>query len=586
MSVKISREIQNLDIFADNAELFLVEYEGDIQSAAASLPNVKVIPVDSNRVILSIVGNAQSVLQLLSTYIVGVAPNLPYTPCISPVEAANADLFHNTNTPYLQLDGRGTIVGIVDSGVDYLNEEFINEDGTSRILYYFDQETGREYTRENLNAAIQAKREGRDPYSIVPLRDNSGHGTNLAGIAGARGVNPEVIGVAPRCEFMVYALKVADDRFKQEYGILGQTNVYTTINVILGIKYIYEKALSLNIPTTILFSLASNLGPKNGLSTLERYIDQTSNFQVISVVIAAGNQGDTETHTSGKINFLGDYKDIELNIDRNQRNIKFEIWIEKPDIFSISIISPTNEIIQKIPAVTNKTTNVSFLFEGTKMEITFSVPERQTGDELITIRATGITEGIWKFRLIGDFVSVGRYDAYLISRELLATNTRFLNADPYVTLSTPSTALDGITVGAYNQNNNSIIGYSSRGYTRDGSIKPDIAAGGINALTTAVGGGTQTISGTSVAAAVVAGCYSLIYQWAIVDGYDKTVSSNKIKTYLVRGAAKREGDTYPNRQWGYGTVDMKGVFDNIRYLSRNFRKYKEYYIGNLFVRLP
>ena len=33
-----------------------------------------------------------------------------------------------------------------------------------------------------------------------------GHGTSMASIIGARGVNPEVIGVAPKCNFAIVKL--------------------------------------------------------------------------------------------------------------------------------------------------------------------------------------------------------------------------------------------------------------------------------------------------------------------------------------------------------------------------------------------
>ena len=63
---------------------------------------------------------------------------------------------------------------------------------------------------------------------------------------------------------------------------------------------------------------------------------------------------------------------------------------------------------------------------------------------------------------------------------------------------------------------------------------------------------------------MVAGCSALIFQWGIIDGNDTSLYSIKVKTYLIGGTSKREGDIYPNPQWGYGAVDMKGVFNNIR----------------------
>lgn len=575
----------------NDSNYILIEYQGNIESQMSKFPNARLIIVDRSRAVLVVLGNLSEVIKGLGGYISNVELNALYSPCeTSPGNAAGADLFHTS--PYLQLDGTGTIIGILDSGIDYLNEEFINEDGSTRILAMLDQGGRREYTSDDINNAIKAKNQGLDPYSIVPLRDDQGHGTYMASIAGARGVNPEVIGVAPKCYFAIVKLAIADERTKSEYAVVGDSPVYTTVALILGMRYLYEVAVRYNMPMVILIPLGSNTGPKDGLSTTERVMDEISATRGITFVTPTGNQGDGENHASGELTNVGDISEIELKVDSNQRNIWMEIWVKNPDKFTLSIVSPTGEIVQRVPPIPNRQTEVSFLYEGTRMIIEYLLPERQTGDERIIIKATNIKEGIWKFRLLGELVVTGRYDAYLVSRQLLAQETKFLRPDPYVTLSTPSTATQAITVAAYNQSNNSVVGLSGRGYTRDGKIKPDIAAGGVNALVASVGGGTQTITGTSVAASVTAGCCSLIYQWGIVEGNDPSLYSPKLKTYLIRGTEKRLGDTYPNREWGYGMLNLKGVFDNIRFLdseNRKRRKNKDrdgYYVGSLFVRLP
>ena len=95
--------------------------------------------------------------------------------------------------PYLNLDGTGVLVGIIDSGIDYLNPEFIREDGTSRIEVIWDQTiqvensnyyVGREFSNNDINQAIQKSKSGENPYDIVPSRDENGHGTSLASIVG------------------------------------------------------------------------------------------------------------------------------------------------------------------------------------------------------------------------------------------------------------------------------------------------------------------------------------------------------------------------------------------------------------------
>ena len=96
----------------------------------------------------------------------------------------------------------------------------------------------------------------------------------------------------------------------------------------------------------------------------------------------------------------------------------------------------------------------------------------------------------------------------------------------------PSTTNGAISVGYYNQNNNSVVSESGNGYTRNGSIKPDIVAGGSNALVTIPGGTTSVMTGSSVAGAVVAGCCALILQWAVSDGNYPDIYASQIKLIL------------------------------------------------------
>lgn len=94
--------------------------------------------------------------------------------------------------PYVQseqgynLKGKGTIIGIIDSGIDYTHPDFRNEDGTSRILSIWDQtatgsppngfKSGIEYTNNELNSALSSN----NPFDIVPLMDIIGHGTAVS----------------------------------------------------------------------------------------------------------------------------------------------------------------------------------------------------------------------------------------------------------------------------------------------------------------------------------------------------------------------------------------------------------------------
>ena len=123
------------------------------------------------------------------------------------ISPSNVDNINNIKiNPYLDLTGRGVLIGMVDTGIDYLNEEFIREDDTSRIVKIWDQTIqnntdesvyiGKTYSNEQINNAIKAYRNNEDPYEIVPSKDEIGHGTQMAGIIGARGYNKEFQGIA------------------------------------------------------------------------------------------------------------------------------------------------------------------------------------------------------------------------------------------------------------------------------------------------------------------------------------------------------------------------------------------------------
>ena len=517
---------------------------------------------------------------------------------ISPVEASGAPVF-NTN-PYLRLNGRDVLVGVIDTGIDYLNKEFQMEDDTTRIVRLWDQtiqgdkyiyglKYGVEYTEDQINQAISLQTSGGDPYSIVPSKDEIGHGTKVSGIIGGRGINPDLKGVAPDCKFVIVKLS-RTTKVELDAALIDKMDVpsYSPWSVLLGIRYVVSVARELNKPLVLFIPMGSNMGSHTGNGIDESIIDNYSTQAETVIVVPVGNQGNTDTHTEGIIEKAGDIKDIEIRIGERQKNLPITIWINKHNRVKLSIISPTGGIIDNIEAKNTNNRRIIFLYEKTEMIVNFTSPELSTGDTLIFIRAYNLRPGIWKFRLTGEYIVEGNYYAWIPQRELIDDETKFLNPVEYTTITLPSTSNNAISVGYYNQNNNSIVSESSNGYTRYGNIKPDIVAGGSNALVTIPGGATSVMSGSSVAGAVVAGCCALILQWAVTDGNYPGIYSSQIKTYIISGAKTRPGDIYPNRQWGYGMFDLQGVFDWIKqtYTPRINTDFEEYRVKNLFIRKP
>ncbi|HEY5563744.1 MAG TPA: S8 family peptidase [Clostridiaceae bacterium] len=559
----------------EDYENFVVEYQGDIVGAFKKIGGACAFIVDGNYAIVSIqASKAQTLLTTVPEIVYFQDPIIYTLTALSPIQTSNIYKFHTS--PYLTLTGQGVIVGLIDTGIDYLNVEFMKEDNTTRIKRMWDQtgtggkvpptyNFGVEYDETQINEAIKAKANNQDPYAIVAEKDEIGHGTEIAGIIGGRGINPDLVGAAPGCDFIVCKLKQARKSNLEAQGIYDPgVPTYSNTDLILAIQYVVRVAEELKRPIVIHIPLGTNRGPHDGNTPLEKYIDELSRDRGLAIVTNTGNEGDTETHAAGVIKKEGDIADIELKVDDTQRDIMFSIWTHKPDQMSLGVVSPTGEVIDKIPSKLKQTQEIKFITEGSSLSVTYFIPDELTGDENIQIMIRNIKGGIWKFRLYGDYVVDGRYDAWLPQRALIKENTRFISPNVNVTLTSPSSGRDIITVASYNQDNGTILSSSGRGYTRDNRVKPDIAAGGVNVTTTKVGGGATTVTGGSAASAVMAGASALLFEWGIVKGNDPTLFSTNLKTYLIRGTSKRPGDEYPNPEWGYGSFDLEAVFQNSR----------------------
>ncbi|MDK0860520.1 S8 family peptidase [Clostridium perfringens] len=558
---------------------FVVAYDGNIKKEIDDINDASIFFIDDNFAILSIkLQNYMETIRSIKS-IIYIELNGIYTLGESPVEDSKAPIFHRN--PSLNLRGSGVVVAIVDTGIDYLNNEFMREDETTRILRIWDQTidsgktpdgfiSGSEYIEEDINKAIQAQKQGQNPYDIVPSKDDYGHGTKMAGIVGARGINREIVGVAPDCEFIIIKLQEASKEYVDFYYAKGDKAKYRNTDIIMALKYLYELSFTLNKPMIIYLPLGSNLGDHAGASILERYVDtKISGRNSLFVVTSTGNQGNTDTHTSGEIKSNGDSQIIELNCGKEQKGLVLQIYAQRPSKIKLGILSPSGERFENTNPRKTKHILINdapiwkFIYEGTTVQVTYDSPDEFTGDDKFVIKMEGITEGVWRFILTSNNIVDGKYYAWILQRELLAENTRFLNPSPYTTLTIPGTAKTIINTSYYNQNNGAIVSESGRGYTMKDYIQPIITAGGINAITTKPGGGTITMSGASVAGAILAGCCALIIQWAVVDGNDPQMYATKLQAYIIRGARKREGGTYPNRQWGYGILDMQEIFKSL-----------------------
>ncbi|KJZ84681.1 subtilase family protein [Clostridium sp. IBUN22A] len=571
----LNNAVKNENIDPDEIIGLIVQYytEEDLVEIN-KLPNTSAISISESYAVVRIpIKEASKLIPYVKEIPNIYNVNLYTLSSLSPVEASGVSLF--SNNPYLLLDGTDVIVGILDSGIDYLNKEFMREDDTTRILRIWDQtiegdkpvenlKLGTEYTESQINEAIKISKEGGDPYSIVPSKDEIGHGTMSAGVIGGRGINPDLLGAAPNCNFVVVKIKPVGDFVLKYGGVSADKVAYGNIELILAIRYLRIMSSKLKKPMVIYFPFGTNTGAHDGTGDMEGVLEAQGRKNGIVAVVGTGNQGDTQTHIEGKFEQDEKMKTIRIKIGKNQKDLNFQIYCQKPDKVEVGIVSPSGEILDKLDVKFRQIEDYKFIYEGTTVTIVYLYPDEYNADETIIIKFKDIREGIWQIRLYGEKIVDGRYWAWLPQRELLDSDTRFFDPTQRTTLTVPATGRGVLATAYYNQDLNSTVSKSGRGYTRDGRIKPDIAAGGVNAIVPKPGGGTTVATGSSVATSVLAGCCALILQWAIINGNDPEVRARKLISYVVRGAKMRQGDIYPNIDWGYGMLDMKNIFDSFR----------------------
>lgn len=556
-----------------------IKYTGDFNSLINEIEYICAFNVSEGAYIASV--RAANYTDFINRFnnIFNIDISFPYTlSAIEPVEAANITQFHGET--FLNLTGKGTIAAIIDTGIDYLNPQFQNPDGTTRIIGIWDQTIesnnnddpvaffGTVYNQDEINRAIQVSNQGGNPYDIVPSRDELGHGTNVAGLVGARGLN-NVIGSAPECEFLIVKLKEFKTSNLRLVGINDRrsTPIFEGIDIYIAMRFIinYNPSPSTK-PMSILISAGTNWGGHEGITSIEEDINFFSTRKGLIFVTNTGNQGASLTHGYGRFLKSNTIENLEIIVGSNENNLVLMLWVQRPDVISIELISPSGEIAKPIQSglVSSKFEQVNLILENSIINIAFLSPEFASGNESIYISIKNPKAGLWQLRLKGDYIVNGVYNLWLPQRPLIQLTTRVINPNPYTTLQAPANARKSITTSFYNQNNNTIAVESGRGFTADNRVKPNLTTGGVMALTTGLNNETILLSGGSVAGAVLCGATLLLLEWGIILGNDPNIYGPTAISYFTRGTSKRSGDIYPNPQWGYGILNLQGSFENLR----------------------
>lgn len=500
--------------------------------------------------------------------------------------------------------GEGVIVGLYDTGIDYRHEDFRDTQGRSRILGLWDHATagtppeGFDYGHYCDNASLTD--------GTCPEVDIDGHGTHVAGTMAGNGSAAgteqpyQYTGVAPLADLLVV-----------------KAGNFTEDEIIEGVDWIFRTAAALGRPAVVNLSLGVQWGPRDGTSIFERALDNLSGPGRI-VVVAAGNDASNGNLVEGSVEpylfhamatpvvdspimFRIRVPSVPPNAGGCNDFGLIELWYDGADRLDIEVVRPGGESVSAASGASTLDINP----EGTVwIENASGGTMPENGDHQAVIEISDCAgggaprPGTWIVRAIPRTVGSGGAPVHLwISATEYGADGAFRgissNFDNGYIVSSPGTAREVITVGAYvtrtcwaaasgnwcwtaRERAGDIAYFSSGGPTRDGRLKPEIAAPGRTIISTlssqalgypddlvATDGVHAILQGTSMAAPHVAGAIALMLQHA------PTLTPADVKSILQQTALQdgfttrsytgEASGTNPNNQWGYGKLDVTGA---------------------------
>ena len=460
----------------------------------------------------------------------------------------------------LQLTGRGVLIGIVDSGVDYRHPAFLTADGKSRILRLWDQSipgnppegyvTGTEYTNVEINEALSLSvQEGR---RLVPSEDVSGHGTAVLGVAAGSDFSRGAVnrGVAYESDLLVVKM-----------GIPRQDSFPRTTELMQGVDYLVRQAIRLGRSIAINLSFGNNYGSHRGDSLLETYLDNVSGMGKNVICVGMGNNGNDALHTGGMLS-PGEIQEIELGVGAFEPTLNVQLWKNYEDEMEIYLEHPAGErvgpLFETLGAQRWQAGNTELLIYYGK-PAPYHVTQEIYVDFLPQDEKTPyVDSGVWKIILAARNIKNGEYFLWLPGGKTLNPGTAFYLPRPQGTLTIPATARRVISVGAYDARQNTYADFSGRGCRALPYPKPDLAAPGVDIYAPRPGGGYAAFTGTSFSTPFVTGAAALLMEWGIIRRNDPYLYGEKLKAYLRRGAKALQGsEKLPNDLIGWGRLCLE-----------------------------
>lgn len=504
------------------------------------------------------------------------------------VASTGAALLHQARLNNTVYKGKGVLVAIFDSGIDWTHPDFRDplDQTKSRILRIWDQTinpiagevspTGFNYGVEYTQAQISDEIDG-SPTGYVRERDTNGHGTHVAGTAAGNGMAiPDTrkhTGMAPEADIIV---------------IKGGDGSFSNTNIINGLTYLKALATTLGKPIVVNMSLGGQSGPHDGTRAYELAVDDfTSSAAGRAVVISAGNDNGSNIHNQITL-ASANTTNITFNVPSATTGtdvFDYRIYTNGNPNISATAIAPGGESITATPGQS---------LSGAVLSNGFNIILRNQIDpdnnhryvDVFVQRASGSVDpaGIWTLSITNNAPTTLTMHGWLYYRLAPFTGTTLVNGNSDYLVGSPGNANSAITVAAYNarpvwysyatnsgwaangSKMDSIATFSSRGPRRDGVLKPEITAMGQHVISALSSASTPDASdiiypgkyrknqGTSMSAPVVTGGIALLLQ------SNPTANITQIRTTLFSNTAKDPmtelpGGT-PNNTYGYGKLDI------------------------------
>ncbi len=473
----------------------------------------------------------------------------------------------------LELFGSGILIGFVDSGIHYENNAFRNTDGSSRIVAIWDQTIdtdarpqgfiyGTEYTKEEIDFALQQE----NPRDYVPQTDEIGHGTMLASIAaGSEDLERDFIGAAPYADIAVVKLKPAKQYLRDFYYIRDGAVAYQENDVFTAIDYLNRLADKLGKPMVICLGLGTNQGHRGSGGRMTSYLDDIAAMYRRAVCIAVGDEANARHHFYGSVSESASER-AEINVTEDMRGFIVELWGNSSELFAVSVTSPTGEVLNRVAVWNGQQQKQYFLLENTRVVIDYQLGTERSRESLVHINFENPVKGLWIIDVFPYRILNGNFNMYLPISDFLEEEVYFVRSNPDMTITVPSSAKIPMAVGGYNSVTNGIYIESGRGYSMDGSIKPDYAAPAVNVTAVNQFGRLESMSGTSAAVAISAGASALLMEWNIANMGNLSINSVEIRNQIINGTQRVSNQLYPNREEGYGRLDIYQSILNMRNL--------------------